>query len=345
MNSIRRTRCRVGVLAGAIVVLAACSSSSSDGNGGTGGNGGSGAGGSAGNGGSGSTAGTGGGCATSCDDGFNCTVDSCKAGKCEHSIGPNNGATACPAGQFCTADKGCVASPACATVADCTKVWSSDACKSNIKCDAASSVCTFDVLDKDHDGYPPPVCGGGDCNDDDPAIRPGAKEVCNGKDDDCDGVVDNEPIADKQCQSSLGVGHACQNGTCACKPDNLCGSSCVDKQTSLTNCGACGVVCSNGEACNDGICSCLAGKSDCGGSCVDTGNDPLNCGACGHACDILEDCNAGQCACPPQNLCNGQCIDYFSNNENCGACGNKCVPSPGCTAAWCSANSCLQQCP
>lgn len=31
----------------------------------------------------------------------------------------------------------------------------------------------------------------GDCNDDDSAVRPGAAEVCNGSDDDCDGVKDN----------------------------------------------------------------------------------------------------------------------------------------------------------
>jgi hypothetical protein len=32
---------------------------------------------------------------------------------------------------------------------------------------------------------------GGDCNDDDPAVHPGALEVCNGKDDDCNGTSDD----------------------------------------------------------------------------------------------------------------------------------------------------------
>ncbi len=58
-------------------------------------------------------------------------------------------------------------------------------------------------VDEDKDGYggtaPATTCAlgdgvsavSGDCNDVDPTIRPGATEVCNGLDDDCDGVADN----------------------------------------------------------------------------------------------------------------------------------------------------------
>lgn len=41
-------------------------------------------------------------------------------------------------------------------------------------------------VDADRDGYPQEV----DCDDRDPAVNPGATERCNGKDDDCDGIVD-----------------------------------------------------------------------------------------------------------------------------------------------------------
>lgn len=48
--------------------------------------------------------------------------------------------------------------------------------------------------DADGDGYLPTTCGGNDCNDRDAAIHPGAAEVCDQADNDCDALVDEGSV-------------------------------------------------------------------------------------------------------------------------------------------------------
>lgn len=50
--------------------------------------------------------------------------------------------------------------------------------------------------DADGDGASDVLCGGTDCQDDDPTIGPSVTESCNERDDDCDGLVDEDACSD-----------------------------------------------------------------------------------------------------------------------------------------------------
>lgn len=53
--------------------------------------------------------------------------------------------------------------------------------------------------DEDEDGYPSTQ----DCNDNDPMVNPGASELCDGRDNNCDGTVDD--IEPTPCEKIIGV--------------------------------------------------------------------------------------------------------------------------------------------
>lgn len=56
--------------------------------------------------------------------------------------------------------------------------------------EVAVEVAQKPCVDKDNDGYCDNAPQPGDCNDNDPAVHPGAVELCDGIDNNCNGVVD-----------------------------------------------------------------------------------------------------------------------------------------------------------
>jgi alpha-tubulin suppressor-like RCC1 family protein len=103
------------------------------------------------------------------------------------------------------------------------------------------------------------VARGGDCDDANDAVHPGAEEQCNGADDDCDGMMDDGAVA--ACGSAIDRGaRTCTAGACgiACDPgwgdcDETDTSGCeLDLAADVDHCGACDRSC--GWTCVDGSC-------------------------------------------------------------------------------------------
>jgi hypothetical protein len=70
--------------------------------------------------------------------------------------------------------------------------------------------------DSDGDGYESIGCGGDDCNDDNKDINPAAFDDCDGKDNDCDGLVDEGNCGTNNCVCSCadGDGDGYRNSFC-----------------------------------------------------------------------------------------------------------------------------------
>ena len=140
----------------------------------------------------------------------------------------------------------------------------------------------------------------------------------------------------------------------SCAADQLtCDGRCVDPQSSVTNCGGCGRVCSaspnTSAVCASGRCAtaCVAGFLDCDGDAengceADTRTSVTSCGRCGRVCaaptGMSASCVAGQCGvCPMgQSACGAACVDTQTSSLHCGACGTSCGPLR-CVAGVCAA--------
>jgi len=129
-----------------------------------------------------------------CNDAVECTFDVCNLGlrRCQNV--PDD--SRCQNGLFCDGVEVCDVSLGCRRGQ--TTTCGDDRTCTIDRCVEESRSCTHVDRDADGDGNPDGHCVmGGDCDDADPAVFTGHPEVCsNGKDDNCDGQVDESP-----CQS------------------------------------------------------------------------------------------------------------------------------------------------
>jgi hypothetical protein len=103
-------------------------------------------------------------------------------------------------------------------------------------CAPVGGVC---CIDGDGDGYGVGVgCRGADCDDNDPMRTGMSTETCNGRDDDCDGMIDEgctcTPAATRMCYpgdpATAGRGR-CRAGTERCADDGSAWGACMDAVT------------------------------------------------------------------------------------------------------------------
>ncbi len=160
-------------------------------------------------------------------------------------------------------------------------------------CVGGDPPCTVGV-DSDKDGF---LAGFGDCDDSDSSVHPVAQEACNGRDDDCDGYVDNGNPGglDEACGSDVGE---CEQGVMACTH--------VEGQGPRVECRD--FVGPTDETC-DGKDNDCDGQTDedffydeaTGGTCIGDAETCRGRPGIGEGCDGIGECGVGkvECLAPP----------------------------------------------
>lgn len=235
------------------------------------------------------------------------------------------------AGRFCAID--CASDPTvCAVGFTCQQVVSVDE-RPRRQCLPVNGVCCVDA-DGDRHGVGD-GCSGADCDDSEPTIFDGNPEVCDGRDNNCAGGVDDGP---RDCDPAL-----CELGALGYyeRPADECtgAGGCVQQPAAL--CGR--YTCDGGGEDGDRCATACDGEVD--AKCIPAAHcdaavclDDL---ANGAACDEASDCASGHCE---NGFCcaDGDCCQVASDCPTFGTFAPVCDTPATCQgsrgAAVCNAN-------
>jgi hypothetical protein len=201
---------------------------------------------------------------------------------------------------------------------------------------------------------------------------------CNGLvDDGCEVDVLTDPKNCGACGNACDPGVFCSGGKCGCPPGFIdCSGECVDPTTDDEHCGGCNNRCSPPAdacrpmpprayyGCRNGACGalkCQAPSADCNGDLDQCGGDGCeldrlgtreNCGGCGIECapglDCIDEGNGPECGVPcvkaGKVLCGVECTDLLSNPNHCGGCGAACRAAGPNQARLCTKGVCTYEC-